>query len=109
MSAVKYCNGKRNLWNYACHKTQWPESASELYRPSDRGLSAKLLPTFADRGRHVVSVPDPYGRILGILDRTQVIYLYKLKVSLVFSLKYHTSDTLMVKSMFSSLLQTVAV
>jgi hypothetical protein len=30
--------------------TPWPESASELYRPSDRLLSAKLVPTFADRG-----------------------------------------------------------
>jgi hypothetical protein len=30
--------------------TQWPESASELYRPSDRRLSTKLVPTFADRG-----------------------------------------------------------
>jgi hypothetical protein len=28
----------------------WPESASELYQPSDRRLSAKLVPTFADRG-----------------------------------------------------------
>jgi hypothetical protein len=37
-------------------KTQWSESASELYRPSDRCLSAKLVPTFADRGCHVVSV-----------------------------------------------------
>jgi hypothetical protein len=26
-----------------------PESASELYRKSDRRLSAKLVPTFADR------------------------------------------------------------
>jgi hypothetical protein len=37
-------------------KTTWPESASELYRPSDRRLSAKLVPTFADRMCHVVSV-----------------------------------------------------
>jgi hypothetical protein len=36
----------------------------ELYRPSDRRLSAKLVPTFADRGYHVVSVADPYGRIV---------------------------------------------
>jgi hypothetical protein len=28
--------------------TPWPESASELYRSSDRRLSAKLVPTFAD-------------------------------------------------------------
>jgi hypothetical protein len=27
----------------------WPDSASELYSPSDRRLSAKLVPTFADR------------------------------------------------------------
>jgi hypothetical protein len=30
-------------------------SASELYRPSDHLLSAKLVPTFADRGYHVVN------------------------------------------------------
>jgi hypothetical protein len=29
--------------------TQWPESASVLYRPSDLSLSGKLMPTFADR------------------------------------------------------------
>jgi hypothetical protein len=50
-------------------QTLWFESASELYRPSDRRLSAKLLPTFGDRGCHVVSVTDPYGRILGFQDR----------------------------------------
>jgi hypothetical protein len=36
----------------------WPESASELYRPSDSHLSAKLV-TFANRGWHVVSVTNP--------------------------------------------------
>jgi hypothetical protein len=51
-------------------KTQWPESVSGLYRPSDRRLLAKLVPTFAVRRCHVVSVTDPYGRILGFLDRT---------------------------------------
>jgi structural maintenance of chromosome 4 len=30
--------------------TPWPESASELYRPSYPCLSAMLVPTFADRG-----------------------------------------------------------
>jgi hypothetical protein len=43
-------------------QTPWSESASELYRPSDRRLSAKWLPTFADKGCHVVSVMDPYSR-----------------------------------------------
>jgi hypothetical protein len=28
----------------------WFHFASELHRPSDRRLSAKLVPTFADRG-----------------------------------------------------------
>jgi hypothetical protein len=45
------------------------QSGSELYRPSDRPLSTKLVPTFADRGCRVVSAMDPYGRILGFLDR----------------------------------------
>jgi hypothetical protein len=44
------------------------ESVSELHRPSTRRLSAKLVPTFADRGCHVVSVMDPYGHILRFLD-----------------------------------------
>jgi hypothetical protein len=52
-------------------KTPWSEFASELYRPSDRRLSAKSLPTFEDNGCHVVSVTDPYGRILGFLDRSR--------------------------------------
>jgi CBS-domain-containing membrane protein len=52
-------------------QTPWSESASELYRPSDRRFSAKLLTTFADKGCHVVSVTDPYGRILGFLDRSR--------------------------------------
>jgi hypothetical protein len=50
-------------------QTPWPESASELYRPSDCRLSAKLVPTFAGRGSHVMSMTDPYGRILDFLDR----------------------------------------
>jgi hypothetical protein len=52
-------------------QTPWSESASELYRPSDRCLSAKRLPTFADKGCHVVSITDAFGRILGFLDRSR--------------------------------------
>jgi hypothetical protein len=29
---------------------------------------------FADRGCHVVSVTDPYGRILGFLDRSPLLH-----------------------------------
>jgi hypothetical protein len=62
------CNEMTNCSIFA-EETPWPESASELHRPSDRRLSAKLVPTFADRGCHVVSVTDPYSRILNLLDR----------------------------------------
>jgi hypothetical protein len=57
---------KQHVDSHICtKKTPWSESASELYRPSDRRLSAKWLPTFADRGCHVVSVDGslrPYSR-----------------------------------------------
>jgi hypothetical protein len=60
--------------NYHTTTTPWPETASELYRPSDRRLSAKLAPTFADRGCDVVSVTELYGRILGFLDRSHYFF-----------------------------------
>jgi hypothetical protein len=48
-------------------QTPWPESESELYRPNNRRLSAKLVPIFADSGCHVVSQRDeslrPYSRV----------------------------------------------
>jgi hypothetical protein len=56
--------------------TLWPESANELYRLSNHHLSAKLVPTLADRGCHVVSVTDPYGYILVFLDRTHMDQYY---------------------------------
>jgi hypothetical protein len=64
---------------YECHhvrynKSQWPESASELYRPSNRSLSAKLAPTFTDIGCHMVSITNPFGRILGFLDRSRYYF-----------------------------------
>jgi hypothetical protein len=43
-------------------KTPGLQSASELYRRSDRRLSAKLVPTLADRGCRVVSAMNPHGR-----------------------------------------------
>jgi hypothetical protein len=49
---------QRNL-PVAGKKNPWPESSSELYRPRERHLSAKLMTTFAGRGCHVVSVMDP--------------------------------------------------
>jgi hypothetical protein len=49
----------------------WPESASELYRPSDRRLSEKLVPTFAVTECRVVSATDPYSRNIYFLDRSR--------------------------------------
>jgi hypothetical protein len=61
------CNLYPNIsWLIIFLKTPWPVSANELYRPSDRRLSAKLLTTFAYRGCHKVSAADPsrpYSRI----------------------------------------------
>jgi hypothetical protein len=54
--------------------TPWLWYARELYRPSDRRLSAKLVPAFADRGYCVVSATGPQGRILAFLDRPRSSY-----------------------------------
>jgi hypothetical protein len=39
---------------------------SPQVRPSDRRLSAKLVPTFADRGCRVVSATDSHGRLISV-------------------------------------------
>jgi hypothetical protein len=56
-------------------KAPWPECARELFRPSDRRLSAKLVPTLADRGCNVVSVTDHYGRNLGFSRPQPLLFL----------------------------------
>jgi hypothetical protein len=56
---ISIYNVEPNLHN------EWLESGSELYRPSDRCLLAKSVSNFGERGCHVVSVTDPYGRNLG--------------------------------------------
>jgi hypothetical protein len=66
--------GNRKSLVYQLIQTPWLQSASELYRPSDRRVSAKLVPTFADRGCCVVSATDPHGRILGLLDRSRYYF-----------------------------------
>jgi hypothetical protein len=57
-------------------KPPWPGSASELYLPSERRLSATLVPTFAVRVCHVVSDMDPYGRIIRFLDRNSYMVFH---------------------------------
>jgi hypothetical protein len=44
-------------------------------------MSAKLVPTFADRGCRVVSATDPHGFILGFLDRFGKDCKVKLKLN----------------------------
>jgi hypothetical protein len=39
-----------------------------------------LVPTFADKGCRVVSATDPYGRILGFLDRRPPLSFTNLPV-----------------------------
>jgi hypothetical protein len=46
-------------------------SQSEPYRPSDRGLSEKLVVTLADRGCHVISATTPPAINFGFLDRSR--------------------------------------
>jgi hypothetical protein len=54
-------NIKKQL--YINNITPWHQSASELWRPPL--VSEVSANSFADRGCHVVSVTNPYGRILG--------------------------------------------
>jgi hypothetical protein len=55
------------LWKFHEFRTKL---TCELYRPSGLRLSGKLVPTFVDRGCHVLSVTYPYCRILDFLDRS---------------------------------------
>jgi hypothetical protein len=55
-------------------KTPWPESASELYRQSDRRLSAKLAPNIADRMCRSVSTVNLYSSIFAFLDRSRYFF-----------------------------------
>jgi hypothetical protein len=70
-------HSERHQKNKQKNQTPWSESASELYRPSDRRISAKWLPTFADKGCHMVSVTDPYGSILDF-SRQGLLLFYQV-------------------------------
>jgi hypothetical protein len=74
---------KVNLWQW---KITWNVSifthvntknsmalAHERTIPSYCCLSAKLVPTFGDRGCCVISTADSYGHILGFLDRSRYL------------------------------------
>jgi hypothetical protein len=55
-------------------QTPCPESEGEPYRSSDRRLSVKLVPNLRIERCCVVSKSDPYGRILGFLDRSRYYF-----------------------------------
>jgi hypothetical protein len=73
-SSVTHKMESEGFWQRCIKKSQWPESASELYWLSDRRLSAKLMSTYAYIGCYVVSVTDPYGRIYCFLDRSRYFF-----------------------------------
>jgi hypothetical protein len=69
---VQNCLHGVTCWRIPAIKIQLTsssESASELYRPREGSLPAKLVPNFTNRGCHMDSVTVPLGRILGFLNR----------------------------------------
>jgi hypothetical protein len=73
LSSTTLSQFKCNL-SESINQSSPPESTSELYRPSDRRLPAKLVSTLADKRCHMVSVTDPYGRNLDFLYQDQLQY-----------------------------------
>jgi hypothetical protein len=48
-----------------------PRETIPTERPS---LVGEVTAKYADRGFHVVSVTDPYGRLIGFLDRSRYYF-----------------------------------
>jgi hypothetical protein len=65
---VNYASKQQNKQTNKLHglspQANYTDQATAACRRSDCQL-------FADKGCHVVSVTDPYGRILGFLDRSR--------------------------------------
>jgi hypothetical protein len=74
-------------------ETPWSESASEQYRPNCR-LSAKLVPTFSDRGCSVVNVTDSYICILGFLDLSRYFFFKVAPLSIASRKSYQMNAEL---------------
>jgi hypothetical protein len=72
--SILYLLGLVQQANSSCG-TKWTQSASELYRSSDRRRSAKLVPTLADRGCHVISARSPSYRNFDFLDVEPLLFL----------------------------------
>jgi hypothetical protein len=64
-----------DIQEIACFMTPMAsQSAREPYLSVDRRLTEKLVPTFADRGCHVVSAANPRGLNFGFLDRSRYYF-----------------------------------
>jgi hypothetical protein len=63
------CSGETlGTINNESHPCYTNSVAIELYRPSDRRLSANLVPTFEDIQCRVINATELHGYILGFLD-----------------------------------------
>jgi hypothetical protein len=78
-----WSNVLRATWLCIRKKPSWPQSASELYRSSDRRLSAKLLPTFSvvQSSEFLATDPEVLGSIPGT-TRKKVVCLERGPLSL---------------------------
>jgi hypothetical protein len=65
---VNISSRRKSLTSQYKTKLNYMASVREQTMLSDRLLSVKLMPTFLGRECHVVSMMDPYGRIIGFLD-----------------------------------------
>jgi hypothetical protein len=70
----RYHNNRTNNNNNNNHNNNNNSNNNKFLGPSPRANYADqataLVPTFADRGCHVVGVTDPYSINLGFLDRS---------------------------------------
>jgi hypothetical protein len=72
--ARRFCQYDYFLLPSGYKQTPRPESANDLYRPRDRRLSAKVVPTFTDKACRVLNETDLYGRILRFLDQSRYYF-----------------------------------
>jgi hypothetical protein len=57
-------------------RAPWPECEQTIPTVRDRHLSAKLVPTLADRMCHVFSATDTHGCVLSFLDGNSYYFLH---------------------------------
>jgi hypothetical protein len=83
-------------------KTPWSQSASKLYRPSDRLLSAKWLPTFADSGcrrnvkRHkLMQISSHFLEVMSLCITTEMQqwpWVWRLRIHFILDEILHTGS-----------------